>query len=240
MFARATVVLLIALNLGVGLWWLLRPDPAPHPAPEPPVGVPRLQLLAEATPQVRGTAAQAADAAPAAGAPLVERASDDSAGGDAATGTTATSCHRLGPFADQAAVARARDALAADVRRLAVHVPAAGSARGWRVLLPAQADRAAAQAVTALLTAAGFTDHFILGGNDANAVALGRFGSEESARRHAATLQAAGFPAQAEPLGGTDGRRWLDIEVDAGFALDRAQRAAAAQQATALDCAAWP
>ena len=62
MFARATVVLLIALNLGVGLWWLLRPDPAPHPAPEPPVGVPRLQLLAEATPQVRGTAAQAADA----------------------------------------------------------------------------------------------------------------------------------------------------------------------------------
>ena len=60
MFARATVVLLIALNLGVGLWWLLRPEAAPRMPPEPPAGVPRLQLLAEATPQVRATAAQAA------------------------------------------------------------------------------------------------------------------------------------------------------------------------------------
>lgn len=239
MFARATVVLLIALNLGVGLWWLLRPEPAPRVPPDPPAGVPRLQLLAEATPQARDTAAQAADAAPAADAPLVELA-DDAAQGDAAAATTATACHRLGPFADDAAVVQAREVLGrADVRRLAVHVPAPSTARGWRVLLPAQADRAAAQAVTARLTAAGFTDHFILGGNDANAVALGRFGSEEGARRHAAALQAAGFPAQAEPLGGGDGRRWLDIEVDAGFALDAAQRATGAPQATALDCAAW-
>ncbi|PJJ96310.1 hypothetical protein CO641_13740 [Lysobacteraceae bacterium NML91-0213] len=236
MFARATVVLLIALNLGVGLWWLLRPEAAPRMPPEPPAGVPRLQLLAEATPQVRATAAQAADAAPAPEAPLVERA----AGGVAAAeAPAATTCYRLGPFADTSAVARAHEALAGEVRRLAVHVPAASGARGWRVLLPAQADRTAAQAVTARLTAAGFTDHFILGGADANAVALGRFGSEEGARRHAAALQAAGFPAQAEPLGGADARRWLDIEVDADYTVAAAQRATAASQATALDCAAW-
>ncbi|QCO67024.1 SPOR domain-containing protein [Luteimonas yindakuii] len=238
MFARATIVLLIALNLGVGLWWLLRPEPMPTAPPDQPVGVPRLRLLAEATPQTRETAALAADATPATDAPLVELAADDPATGDAPAAARPRACHRIGPFADDAALARARGVLAPDVRRLAVHVPRAGGGRGWRVLLPAQVDRAAAQAVTGRLAAAGFNDHFILGGSEANAIALGRFGSEDGARRHAAALQAAGFPAQAEAIAAADARRWLDIEVDTGFDADAARRATGAAQATPLDCAA--
>lgn len=44
------------LNLGVAMWWLLRPDADPPAAWIPPADVPRLQLLEE-----RGTAALRAD-----------------------------------------------------------------------------------------------------------------------------------------------------------------------------------
>ena len=45
--ARALLVLLVMLNLGVALWWLLRPAPPTPPAQAQPAGVPRLQLLEE-------------------------------------------------------------------------------------------------------------------------------------------------------------------------------------------------
>src|SRR5690606_41837747 len=71
--ARALLVLLVMLNLGVGLWWLLRPDPVPSPPWVPPAGVPRLQLLGEAGPArplpVDPPAAQAAEGEDGANAP---------------------------------------------------------------------------------------------------------------------------------------------------------------------------
>jgi len=47
MFARALIVLLLVLNVGVAAWWATRPEP-PIPADRvQPVGVPRLQLVQE-------------------------------------------------------------------------------------------------------------------------------------------------------------------------------------------------
>ena len=56
MLARALIILLIAINLGVAIWWLLGPEPAATPAAEATPGVPRLQLLSEAKPLAAGGA----------------------------------------------------------------------------------------------------------------------------------------------------------------------------------------
>ena len=46
MLIRATIVLLLVLNLGVAAWWVLH-DAPPAPVVPQPSGVPRLQLLDE-------------------------------------------------------------------------------------------------------------------------------------------------------------------------------------------------
>src|SRR3546814_11157550 len=62
---------------------------------------------------------------------------------------------------------------------------------------------AAAQAVVDRITAAGFSDYYIVAaGEEANSVALGLYGSEEPARRHQAALHAAGFTeVRADAMG---------------------------------------
>ena len=50
MLIRALVVLLLVLNLGVALWWALRPPvSAQVTASEPAAGVATLQLVSETT-----------------------------------------------------------------------------------------------------------------------------------------------------------------------------------------------
>lgn len=73
MIARATIVLLLVLNLGVAAWWLLHAPPAVE-APAVPMAAPRLQLLVE-TP--------AAPARSPATSPAVSQCAgpDDGAGG---------------------------------------------------------------------------------------------------------------------------------------------------------------
>ena len=45
MFARALIVVLVALNLGVAAWWLSRPEPPLAPLPVSDKGGAELQLL---------------------------------------------------------------------------------------------------------------------------------------------------------------------------------------------------
>lgn len=74
--------------------------------------------------------------------------------------------------------------------------PDAG-ADGWRVVLPPLANADAAQAMAARIRAAGFSDYLVMGdGADANAIALGRYGTREAAQRRVDALQAAGFPVR--------------------------------------------
>lgn len=246
MLARALIVLLVVLNLGVAAWWMARDEPVPAVATvDPPAGVARLQLLREeagvarvppssfaatrATPPPADASAASASGAPSAVDPGVAAAA-------------VIHCYALGPFPDAATVATARRQLQSRATRLHVREVASDRRRGWRVWLPAQADRATAQALVERIAAAGFADYFIVAsGEEANSISLGRYGSEPTARRRQAALQAAGFDdVRAEALGDAPAAAtWIDI---AGAApLDEADASAfGAQQVLPIDCDAVP
>ncbi len=86
------------------------------------------------------------------------------------------------------------------------------------------------------IKAAGIDDWYVMNqGEAANSIALGRYGSEESARRREAELKAKGIPAQAEAIGDSAAQAWLDARLPAG--ADRATWAAIAPSKP-LDCGA--
>lgn len=217
MLARPLIVLLAVANLGVALWWALQPAPSAHRAvvAEEDAGVPRLRLLGEA-PAPRPHASASATQAPA------------------------SRCFAFGPF-DAAGSASARARLQPLVDTLQLRADPSAVVRGWRVWLPSQPDRAAANALAARIAAAGFKDLFVMpDGGEPNAIALGRFASEAPARQRAQALQAAGFPAQAEPLLPAAAPRWLDVRVDGAFDADAQRLAVSAPQAQPLDCTRLP
>jgi len=189
MLARALIVILAALNLGVAAWWLLRSTP---PAPQLPVstlGGVELRLLP--------TPAGAAATAPEAGDPATP-----------ADTATSTACLRLGPFADRDAAQVAQAGLGDLLLDASFHEEA-GEATGYRVLLPPAADREQAKATAERIAAAGFEDFVILNqGANANAIALGAYRNHDTAERRAATLRAAGFPAEVRAQGATGASRW--------------------------------
>jgi hypothetical protein len=189
MLLRALLVMLLVLNAGVAAWWAMR---APPPAADPldlPRDVPRLELVAaDATPRT------------------------------ATSGPRHAACYRYGPFRVARAFDAARAAIAGEVLWTATARQLAGAPRGWRVLLP-QPSREQAVATAARIGAAGFGDYLVLPatGPDANAIALGRYGSETAARERVQALSAAGFAAVAEPVGARE-VLWLDVAARAGFA----------------------
>lgn len=245
MLMRALIVLLLVLNLGVAVWWLARSEPA-APQPREPQGIPRLQLVREA-------AAPAASAPPPGDSAAVEQASPPQVDGEPSAEAEAAAalaseaqappepalpnlCFSLGPFQTNADAMRAGSALANRV--VASNVRQVGPASGnWDVVVPPQADRAAADALAARLVAAGFTDNYVVGsGEGANGIALGRFGNQASAQRHVAALQAAGFPAQLRPPQNAQ-RAWLDVEVAPGANQATLRASAGAAQVEARACA---
>lgn len=255
--ARALIVLLLILNLGVALWWATRGEAAPAEPPPLPAGAEPLRLLDETrVPDPPGTVATDAARAPA--DPAAAAAGGDATPADAGTAPPPASdpllrpappdppspagaqrCRRFGPFPDADAANRAAAALRPSVQRLAVRETRA-AARGWDVRMPALPDRAAAEAMATRLAAAGFGDHYLLPAADDGSVdiALGRFGSEDSARRHRGNLQAAGFEAVAAPIGEGRAQHWIDAALAAQADPAGLQRAAGAAQATGIDCAA--
>ncbi len=236
MTMRALIVLLAVLNLGVTAWWLFRPEPAPVVADAAPPAVARLQLASE-RPDLRPAPAPqipAPDPAPGDNA-AIEPAATEAAIEPAA----AERCVRLGPFADAAALDAARTALAPRALRLRPREEREGGGRGWRVYLPAAADRATADATAERLRAAGFSDLLVVAdGAEANSIALGRFTSEARAQAHASALQAAGFAARAEALGEVRTTRWLELAVAAGTDPAALQRSVPAVRSRGIDCAA--
>lgn len=199
MLLRAAILIVLVLNLGAAAWWWTGGE-APGAQLEVAVeGGPGLRLVSETMPP--------ASAPPPADAVLP---------GAAAAGP-ATRCVRLGPFEDAAA----RDAVRARLEALADRVlpreiPAPGG-RGWRVILPPLASREQATATAERMRAAGVSDLYVLNqGAEANAIALGRYGAEEAARRREADLRARGFAVRAEPLGGAQAQWWLDARLRPG------------------------
>lgn len=226
MLTRALIVLLVILNVGVAAWWLLSPEPTSSNAPSLPIPPPSLQLAGERTP-ARSTGSAARIPAPSSVAAIDATPAVDV--------TAGARCMTVGPFADATALAAARAALQPRVSRLRVRQATAGR-KGWRVWLPPMPDHASALAMAARIDAAGFKDYYVLpNGDEANGIALGRFGSEEAARRQQSTLQAAGFPAQAQALGPTT--QWLDLVATANSDIDAIRNESGAAQLRVLDCA---
>ena len=221
MIARALIVLLLVLNLGVATWWALRPASFPSSAPATTAGAPRLTLLRE-------VALPTHFAAPAA------KAGDATNSVPSTVPAAAQRCMSFGPFTDAAALASARTTLQSQVAQLQVRQTVASS-HGWRVWLPPLADRVAAQVMAARITAVGFKDYYIVGkGDETNSIALGRFGNEASARRQQAALVAAGIDAQAESLAAP--ASWIDVTATDALDADALRIRIHASQVHSLDC----
>lgn len=266
MLTRALIVLLLALNVGVAAWWALRPAPQPAAIVQID-GVGRLQLLSEATSQsgrrapvlvplpdvsngsdttnrLAATASTPVDAsAPNTDATVKALGSKADAVAPAlasATPDTAAKpiCFSFGPFASVDAANAANARLLPLVRRAAVRTRIAGPVRGWRVVVPPLTSQDAAKVMAKRIADAGFSDYLVMhDGADANAIALGRYGSETIARRRVQTLAAAGIAARAEPVGGGPSTTWLDVLAAPGFDATHAQSVATAPGRETLDCA---
>ena len=167
--------------------------------------------LAEAKPaDAKPADAKLVQAAPAETKPAAAKPEAIAAATPPPAPATPPQCFSVGPFADAAAADAARAKLLPLAQKVSSRSLSGGTnARGWRVYLPtANAD--AAQAMAQRIRTAGFSDLFVMSGADANAIALGRFRSEESARRRGNELAAAGFAVKVEALGESSGQVWLD------------------------------
>lgn len=233
MLIRALIVLLIALNLGAAAWWITRPAPTPVALPPQAEGVARLQLLSERKPVPAVAAAVPALATAAMGTPAAEPASTT-------TPADAAQCFSLGPFTDAASATAASLKIASQATRQRTREVAGKAANGYQVTLPPSADRAAAQALAQRIGAAGFEDLLVVAsGEQANGIALGRYGSREAAERRQSALQAAGFPAQLQAIGNESAAQWwLDLAANPGIDGAQLKTLAAAAQSRALDCSA--
>ena len=231
MLLRATLVILFMLNLGAAAWWVLRPSVVDAGAAQATAaGAPGLRLVNEPQVAAMPIPAQSQPVAPApttspvAAVPPAESAT-----------STATVCLRFGPFADATARDAARNALSAAGVSAVTRDSPARSARGWKVAMPPLASREDAVAMAERIKAAGISDLYVMNeGADANSIALGRFGSEDAARRREAEVRGKGFTAQATPLGDTPSQAWLDARLPS--AISPASLAAVAPS-RGIDCA---
>jgi hypothetical protein len=227
MMYRALLVFLVVINIGVAAWWALRTPPPREERIELPAGVPRLQLLEEVPANARPRAAATAAAA-----------TTSTATTPAAAIATATQCVAFGPFTNPALLRRAYERLQPQVAVARVREVVIGTPRAWRVYLPPFETREAAQAVADRMIAAGLNDLLVMPtGPDRNGIALGRFGSETSAKRRQAELQGKGFTAQVGPVGDVATEGWIDVAAGQGFDAGKAAQDVAAPKTTALDCA---
>ena len=238
MLVRALIVLLSVLNLGVAAWWIAHDPPSPPSPAQVPAGVTRLQLIDE------GASAGKPVAAPVATVDASSPpATPTEAVADAITGASAQHCFSFGPFASQGAGAVAAAKLKPLVQKLATReqTGAATPARGWRVYLPPLPSLEQAQAAAQRIGAAGFDDFLVVReGAEANSIALGRYRSEEGARKRADALIAAGFAVRTAPLGEPAAAMtvWLDVVANEAFDPRLAQATLAAVQYRETGCPA--
>ncbi len=238
MILRAAIVFLLMLNLGVAVWWLggasLR---AASVTPVTDDGLPGLRLAHEpvvAKPVVSSAGASSAQPVTAVAATV---AAEQPVAPVVPVAATAL-CLSFGPFDDAAARDAVRPRLQALALKLVARDAKARAGRGWRVYMPPLASRDEAQELVEKIKATGINDWYIIAnGSEANSIALGRYGSEDSARRRQAQLAEKGFTASAESLGDTLPQWWLDARFPAG-----ASRVTLAAIATSksLDCARLP
>lgn len=270
MFSRAVIVLLLVLNLGVALWWWTR-DPAPIPPASSTSTSTTASVVQASAASLEWLPAEVLAASAADGKqPSVKTPDADSgdvpsvdafpAASDDATATpdvpasadanpvavaraaepSPPRCHALGPFSDRSTADAALAQLRPQVMRSALRA-VEGRPDRWRVLTPVLTGNTAARALAERLTAAGFSDHYVMPAVDTatgSRVALGRFSSEQAAQRHQGALRAAGFAdVLVEAEGDLVPRYWIDVMVAADTDPATLRLAVRATRANAVDCA---
>jgi hypothetical protein len=197
MLLRALILLLVCLNLGVAGWWLLHREAQARPLPANEPGIATLTLYSEAG---RGAAQRASSAA---SAPAVSA--------DAV-------CQSLGPFETAQSLRGAMDALLTKVERIQFREVEATALRGYRVYLPAAADRAQAQATARALSEKGITDYYVVtAGEQLNTVSLGIFRELENASKRRDEVVRLGYNAVVEPRTEPVKQWWIDLAAAPGF-----------------------
>ena len=249
MLIRASIVVLVILNLGVATWWATRSETPASPTPERATEVATLELLPPAA-AVEAVAAPPMPAAvpPEAAQVVAAPSLAQEAAAPAQVPVPAVEikpeprperCLSLGLFAERSQAEAALARLAGLVARPRLREVVTTQASSYRVWIPPAASRDAAQAIAKRIVDAGLSDYYVIAqGDDANAVALGQYRNREGAERRLATLKAAGF-ASAVISGGADAASawWIDTAVlPASSDSVIAQRSGAARQQS-LDCA---
>lgn len=198
MLLRVLVLLLLVMNLGVGLWWVLRPPPAPPSmisATEPLV--PALQLLSEREPVAEASTVAELVGPPEPIAPEPERA-----------------CLEVGPFLTQLDLRRATSALTPVVDRLQFREARAVIRRGYRVFIPDLGSRDAALTRARELAARGLHDYYVVtAGDEQNTISLGLYRDDSNAQRRLEEVRALDFDARMEPRNEEVPQFWLDIDL---------------------------
>ncbi|MBZ2190587.1 SPOR domain-containing protein [Alcanivorax sp. JB21] len=200
---------LLILNI-VYLGWNLLSHVAPVSVPvSAPVSAPQtLQLLGEA----RLPGASRADQAG-----VTER----TGGAGAASTAGVRLCEVVGPWPDRQRAEQVRSELGALARTGRIHaVPVRRDRLSW-VYLPAQPRREDALAALRELQARGVDSFIVSEGEDANAVSLGYFSSEESARGLKVKMRNAGYPAEVRETWREALEYWIYLDAQPDEALDR-------------------
>jgi hypothetical protein len=201
MVIRLLVVLLLAMNFGVALWWAWRPPPVTLAPRLVEPTTPPLRLLAEAEPVPDEVAAAEVVGPPQ---PELEPAR--------------RRCLEIGPFLTQVDLRRAVNALMPVAERIQYRDTRTTIRRGFRVFIPPPPTREEALATARELSARGLRDYYVVtAGAEQNTVSLGLYRDEDNARRRHREVTAMGFDVRLEPRNEEIAQYWVDLEVDAEF-----------------------
>ena len=199
MFPRALVLFLVVMNLGALAWWSLHASAQPVPIAPTDAGTPALVLLSESE-----VAHQKGSSEELVTAPELAAATPR--------------CQAIGPFASPADVRRAMDALAPLVGRIQQREATATAATGYRVFVPALANRAAALEAARQLAAKGLNDYYVVtSGDQENTISLGLFQDLDNATKRRDDVRKIGFDATLEPKVGQVQQYWIDVTVAPDF-----------------------
>jgi cell division septation protein DedD len=209
MFARMLFLLLLALNIGVGCWLFFAPDSAATALPATDPGVPKLVLLSEQEPATESNAAELASA-PESSADLRN-----------------DRCSSIGPFATQADVRGALNALTPLVSRIQYREAHATETRGYWVYLPATSGREQALGIARQLSAKGVRDYYVVtAGDQQNTISLGLFRDKGNADKRRNEVAALGFNPELVTRTEELPVYWVDFATDAQRPVDWRTRVA--------------
>ena len=124
-------------------------------------------------------------------------------------------CATLGPWESAAVADKVLSGLSAQGYRGTLRTMLADRERLHWVYLPAYPDRDAALRVLRELQSRDVDSFVVSDGEDANAISLGYFSSEESARGLAVKMKAAGYPAETRATNRKVSEYWLYFPVAA-------------------------